>query len=343
MRRTLLCLLLALSLLMSCATGGKAEVVYCPHTQLQTQVLDNWKAATLLAKGDGEKSRPLPYVLSLPKEARTVTVESEGFSVQYEAEGGEVSIYNLQIGKEYLWRAEDENGNAVASSSISVSPRPPRNIYVDGVTNFRDLGGWVTEEGSVVKQGLLYRSARLSENYTSEPIITEEGRETFTSLLGIRTEIDLRKTRDNENGNMTESAAGEGVEYISIPFETGGGYLQKNLKSFPKLFEVLSEEENYPIVFHCSIGTDRTGAVAFVLETLLGVEEEDIYRDYLFSNLGHIQGIRREKAIDDYILFLERFPGSDRREKAKNMLIENGVDEKDMEDFISIMTEGKEI
>ena len=338
LRKVLSVIFLVLILLSSCSTTGESEAVFCPHTELQTQVLDNWKAATLLAKGDGENSRPLPYVLSLPLGTQSVKVVSEKHCTEYEAEDTTAYLYNLFIGEEYTWYALDGEGNTISSSSFSVSPTPPRNIYVDGVTNFRDLGGWMTEDGISVKQGLLYRSARLSENYTASPTITEKGRETFSSL-GIKTEIDLRKTSDNENGGLTSSPGG--AEYISIPFESGGGYLQKNLKSFPSLFKVLGDEENYPIVFHCSIGTDRTGAVAFVLETLLGLSEDDIYRDYLFSNLGHIEGIRRQKAIDDYMLYLERFPGTDRREKAKNMLLENGVGEKDIENFMMIMTEGK--
>jgi len=34
------------------------------------------------------------------------------------------------------------------------------------------------------------------------------------------------------------------------------------------------------IFFHCTIGTDRTGTMAYFLEGLLGVSEEDRLRDY---------------------------------------------------------------
>ena len=39
---------------------------------------------------------------------------------------------------------------------------------------------------------------------------------------------------------------------------------------------------------HCVIGTDRTGALAYLILALFDVSEEDIYRDYCFSNLGDI-------------------------------------------------------
>ena len=105
------------------------------------------------------------------------------------------------------------------------------------------------------------------------------------------------------------------------------------------LFKVLGDRDNYPLLFHCSIGTDRTGAVSFVLLSLLSVSEDDLYRDYLFSNFGYIGGIRRKTAIDDYLLFIERYKGDSRKEKVYSMLVENGVDEKDIDEFISIMTD----
>ena len=48
---------------------------------------------------------------------------------------------------------------------------------------------------------------------------------------------------------------------------------------------------NYPIDFHCIAGQDRTGAVAFILNALLGVEEEELYLDWGRDHDG--EGTRR--------------------------------------------------
>ena len=40
---------------------------------------------------------------------------------------------------------------------------------------------------------------------------------------------------------------------------------------------------DYSLYFHCRIGADRTGTIAYLLEGLLGVSEEDRYRDYEMS------------------------------------------------------------
>lgn len=37
------------------------------------------------------------------------------------------------------------------------------------------------------------------------------------------------------------------------------------------------------IYFHCRIGTDRTGTLAYILEGLLGVEKEQMLEDYELS------------------------------------------------------------
>ena len=51
-------------------------------------------------------------------------------------------------------------------------------------------------------------------------------------------------------------------------------------------FSLFVDKTNYPIVFHCIGGTDRTGTFAYLLEGLLGVDEEDLIRDYEMSFIG---------------------------------------------------------
>lgn len=334
--RRLIVIISIVCLFASCSTTKEKET-YNPHTEEQIAALDNWNMTTLIAKGDSEKSRPEPFVIhDVYNSEKVVLTAKNGEEREVKVVDGKAEVYNLLLGEDYSWIAIDENGETIEEGSFSVSSNPPRNLYVDGITNIRDLGGWKRDDGTRVKQGLIYRSARLSENYSGEVILTNEGRDTLLSL-GIKSEIDLRKT--DENGEIIESPIGKDVNYISIPFATGGGYLQKNLSFFPFLFKELGDAENYPLIFHCSIGTDRTGAVSFVLLSLLSVSEDDIYRDYLFSNFGDIEGIRRKTAIDDYLLFTERFEGENLKEKVTSMLINNGVEESDINNFISIMTE----
>ena len=65
-------------------------------------------------------------------------------------------------------------------------------------------------------------------------------------------------------------------------------HFTRNAESVKDFFEIVADENNYPVFFHCRIGTDRTGLCAILLNGLLGVSLNEIYQDYLFSNFGKI-------------------------------------------------------
>ena len=177
----------------------------------------------------------------------------------------------------------------------------PRNLDIDGITNVRDLGGYPSKLGGLVRQGLYYRGGRLnkSEQNNLEFDITEKGIEEFSSRLGIKTEIDLRMndsgkfpSHSNEYGFMKDGEI-EGVSYINCPLDlTRTDMMKESKPMIGEIFHLLSDENNYPVYLHCNIGTDRTGMISYLLGCLLGIPQEDLYRDYLYSNFGNIGGSR---------------------------------------------------
>lgn len=52
------------------------------------------------------------------------------------------------------------------------------------------------------------------------------------------------------------------------------------------VFDVLSSQENWPVLVHCTQGKDRTGLVVLLVLGLLGVSAEDVKRDYMLSVPG---------------------------------------------------------
>lgn len=290
------------------------ETGFSFHTEAQAQYLaGDYKLYKQYANGTEELSAPIPYVL----------------------ENGEEK-YNLLLGETYIFTYTDENGNE-KSEEVVTDDTPPRNLYVKGVTNVRDLGGWSIGDGGRVRQGMLLRSAKFNGDESAELLISPEGIDTMVSVFGIRTEIDLRE--DDERGGITESPLGSSVKYISLPFQSGGNIILLNRDKLPELFAVLGDEANYPIVFHCSIGTDRTGMVAFLINGLLGVSEEDLYRDFLFSNFGEIGKLRTPSIIKTYIETVEMSAGNSLAEQIKTYLTNAGVATEDIESLIRIMTE----
>ena len=335
MRRIIILLLAALVLAVSCSTTA---VVYDVHSPVLEEYLSSpVEMATVYAKGQKESGKPEKIHISWKgEEGKKYTFllsTDEDFSScrEYHTESNSIALENLFIGTTYYWKVEGTS----QAGSFSVSGHAPRVIDIDGVTNFRDVGGW----NDNIRQGLLYRCARLSENRTGEPLITEDGIRTFVEELGIKTEVDLRDTKDDEYGSLSSSVAGDGVKYIHYPMKSGGNYLLLNIDVLPGLFEILADEDNYPLVFHCSIGCDRTGVVSFLVNGLLGVSEEALYRDYLVSNFALVKVMRNRSDIDDYIEYMDRYPGETLSERIWAFLIDEGVKEEDISAFRRIMLE----
>ena len=335
-------LLLTLALLLG-ACGKKVEVDPSKanfHTELQTKYLSgDPENATLYAKGTEELSIPLPIHLTWEESAAsyTVTIKVKGTQneASYTTTTNEIDVYNLFADTTYEWSV---NGNAQDDFTTIAGLR---NLYIDGLTNVRDIGGYKAGEASV-KQGLLIRSSKLTADDTGEVLITQKGIEEL-KRLGIKTELDLRDTAPDSDGNIEQggitTSVVDGVNYISFPMKSGGNYLQLNKEVLPALFEILANEDNYPILFHCSIGTDRTGVVAFLVNGLLGVDKDDLYRDYLFSNFGLINGMRQPKNIKDYIDKVTSDKNQSLSENIKTYLIAQGVNEEHINKVINIMLE----
>ena len=53
---------------------------------------------------------------------------------------------------------------------------------------------------------------------------------------------------------------------------------------FRAFFEILLDESNYPLLYHCTAGKDRTGFATLLLLAALGVNRQTIIEDYLLTN-----------------------------------------------------------
>ena len=112
----------------------------------------------------------------------------------------------------------------------------------------------------------------------------------------------------------------------------------ENDPSLRKVFSILGNKDNYPAFFHCSIGTDRTGYVAWLINSVVGVGEEDLWRDYLFSNFGNIGGSRDKAYIaDGYPKKIKETEGDTLQEKAVNFLLKKGIKQQEIDTIREMM------
>ena len=177
-------------------------------------------------------------------------------------------IEHLNIGTTYYWQVKS-GAEASPVQVFTTEDGYPRFVRLDGVSNVRDIGGYVTADGKRVKQNLAYRSAQLES-------ITSEARKIALDRLHIRTDLDLRGGHTMPLGNT--------VQHISIPMQWYEHiFAEKNHEVVRQTVSEFAKQENYPIIFHCSMGRDRTGTTAFLILGLLGVDEDTLRHEYYAS------------------------------------------------------------
>ena len=321
---------------------------YEMHTEVQASYIEgDYKLISLYARGDQELSKPKPITISWDaskdvKDFSFYLSKDKKFNEYrlYKTNVAQIDLINLEIHTNYYWYVEYNQDNQLIKTEVEsfiINCHNPRNLDIDGITNARDLGGYKIGKNRYTNQGLIYRTARFNES-DGTVIITEKGIKEMVDVLKIKTELDVRKTSDNENGGLTSSPLGDSVNYVSVPMKSGGNYLMLNQSVLKDVFAVFGNEDNYPIVIHCSIGTDRTGVICFLINALLGVSEEDLYKDYLFSMFGLINNNRMPSTIDKYIDMISSSEGDNLKEKTYNYLIDLGVSKTDLDNLINIMT-----
>ena len=74
--------------------------------------------------------------------------------------------------------------------------------------------------------------------------------------------------------------------------------LQSANAAFRQLFLEMGQPDQLPSLFHCTTGKDRTGWATAALLTLLGVPEDEVYKDFLRSN---------DYVLPAYKTYIDRF------------------------------------
>ena len=176
---------------------------------------------------------------------------------------------------------------------------------VKHIANMRDLGGLPAADGRTVAYGRLLRGGHLHKVKAKEA-------ETFREMLGIAHIIDLRSPSELEE---KPDVVPTGVKYSYFPsltneqnpsinkhnrtselkriMRTEGGaiaYLsdiyrllisqELSIESHRNVLLALLNQEDGAIYWHCTQGKDRTGIAAAVILMALGVEREDIIKEY---------------------------------------------------------------
>ena len=177
-------------------------------------------------------------------------------------------------------------------------PLYSRDINFEAIINCRDLGGYQTCDGNTVAWRRLFRSGDLRH-------MTSNDSHRLKDEIGLVSVLDLRSSfeiKQEDIGLVQET----GFKYYNVSLITDGDDRKASRRRYSdftsmgefylylihqdevgpliiQAFDFISRPENHPLLFHCSMGKDRTGIIAAMLLSVLGVANDDIISDYILS------------------------------------------------------------
>lgn len=176
---------------------------------------------------------------------------------------------------------------------------------METVTNFRDLGGIINNDGSVVRDKKLLRSGELSRVSQGDQLRLLEKYE-LGKVIDLRSDDEVNERPDKkiknadyvhinifkdvvDEGSSLEDftaigAADHSRAYMTETYQTMA-VNKGSQEGFTQMIELVLETiTDNSLLFHCFAGKDRTGVSAALLLEILNVPKAEIYRDYLITN-----------------------------------------------------------
>lgn len=179
--------------------------------------------------------------------------------------------------------------SAPAAAADPANDPMAHSLHLDALPNARDLGGYVTADGRTVRSGVALRSGSLHDLSDAEAAALED--------MGLRTVIDLR-TGYERAFEPDRLPAGAYEDWANVVGDDPANLPQ--LADMPRLYRGFVTDPSARAafrhavldiayghgasLFHCTAGKDRTGWLAAILLSAIGVDRDTVYADYMASN-----------------------------------------------------------
>ncbi|WP_373485384.1 tyrosine-protein phosphatase [Acetobacterium malicum] len=193
-----------------------------------------------------------------------------------------------------LYNFKDEN-NLIFCEETQLGKRL---IQLENSINIRDIGGYTGMDGRKIKWRKVIRSEELAH-------LSDKDVDYFAALR-------LKHVFDFRNKSKSERQADrlpKTAQYHLIPIFSSADMgldhkdftkpgmvdefmrhiykiqTEDRAQCFAEVLKYLTESSEYPILYHCTNGKDRTGFMTYLILSILGVPEDVILSDYTLTNL----------------------------------------------------------
>lgn len=188
--------------------------------------------------------------------------------------------------------------------SLADSVKKERVIKLEGQVNFRDIGGYKTKDGSILKMGKVYRSGELQKltdsdveklkelevnrlvNFLMKEEIEKRGRDRLpegTKEIFVPIDSDVAAELTKKASHARETG-----DFSKLPVELNPAIhrllTEAGAKSYAALIREIIKDQEGALVYHCSHGIHRTGTATAIILSIVGVPWETVREDYLLSN-----------------------------------------------------------
>lgn len=315
------------------AAGFIANVDYTENANdySVTRVTPYYSATTAYSKEE-------PDGLKIKVPANTTLTVAQGGKTRSDTVSGAGVIYNMEPLKTGTFAFGGKTYKIVPEGGV-------RMIYTPSVWNVRDLGGWPCTGGRV-KYGKIFRGGHFGS-------ISDADKATIVDWLGVTTDIDLRN--NGETGGITASPLGGRVEYYHQSLDFYANAVSTSAAS-ARTVAVLKKvmacvATNKPCYFHCMSGSDRTGTVAYILLSLLGVSQSDKDKEYELTAFSDEADGKRFRSTNYSVTngngwyplikyFRDTYTGENDNEKVVAWAVANGITIAEINAFRAAMISG---
>lgn len=240
---------------------------------------------TTYSNGNSSSNRldtPSPVSLSWTGSANSIEIyegtSTSGTAVKTQTftSSSTADVYNLIPGRTYSYRTSNGQTGTFTTEGRRRMIKVSDSYSASHANNCRDLGGISTKNGKTLAYGLIYRGTNMDSTTDSEKAILRDD-------LGIKLDVDLR-----ENGSKKSSSPlGSGVDITEQYYSPSLSDLTKTSNIGPTLKSIMTYvSQGKPVYIHCKIGSDRTGFVCMLVESLLGVPLKESDIDYELTSFA---------------------------------------------------------